>query len=401
MAGLRRLAGMVRNRLDFSDGARIKRIRKNPPPVERDWILFVSSEDYSGNPKALFRYMIDQGLNKKYRITWLFEKRENMIDFNLPNVESVCMYNNKGERSFASQQAAMKAGYLFYSHNLNWVRDFREEQTFVDLWHGCGYKRDLKSDKTKVRYDYMIVVGKIYIDIFREIMHNEEGTILDLGYPRNEFFFTDRPEAKEYVAELKKNASANRSIVWMPTFRRTHVRRLDMDLPVSETGLPILSDRKTVRDLDDFCRENGVLLMVKRHHLQIAYDAGPDLTNIVFVDGDDLKRRNIDLYEFVAEADALLTDYSSAAIDYMLLDKPIGYTLDDFSEYEEARGWDLDPVRDYMPGHHMYTLEDMKAFVLDIAGEKDPFREDRNRIKGELHTHFDGFSRRITEYFGL
>ena len=169
MAGfIKRAVSAVWRRIDPTNKGRIKRIMKNPPAVQPDRIVFVSSDDYTGNPKALFLYMIEHGYNEKYKMTWLFERKENMFDFGLPNVSTALIWDKHGIRTPAAQKAAMSAKYIFYSHNVNWVRKYSPEQTFVDLWHGCGYKGNMASDKKKIYYDYVIVTGKKYIEVFKD-----------------------------------------------------------------------------------------------------------------------------------------------------------------------------------------------------------------------------------------
>lgn len=388
--------------IDPSEEGKIRRIVKEPPPVKEDLILFTSSEDYSGNPKALFEYMIEHGYNKRYEFVWLFENRDNLIHFDIPNVRSVCMYKEGKRRSFEAQKAALSARYLFYSHNLNWVRNFREEQTYIDLWHGCGYKGELKRDKTKVYYSYLMVTGKKYIDIFRDVMNDPDGNILDLGYPRNEMLFRENTKAGRYLEELKAAAGATKSIIWMPTYRKSPVARLSTDIELGETGLPVLYTNNEIGQINQCCKENDVLLIIKRHHLQTDYTVDPEaIRNIVFVGSDMLNENGADLYEFMGSTDAMLTDYSSAAIDYLLTDKPIGFTLDDFDKYEETRGWSFDNVKSYMPGHHIYTVDDMNKFICDVAEGKDPHAEWRKQILPEMHTYNEGFSKRILEYFGI
>lgn len=392
----------LKRRLGLTDRERIKKLLADPPAVEVDRIVFTSSEDYSGNPKALYLYMKEEGLLEKYRVTWLFERRENCFDFPEENVESLCMFNEEGKRSWKAQQAVMRARFVFYSHNVNWVKNFRKEQTFVDLWHGCGYKGALKSDATRVFYDYLMVTGERYIDIFRDVMDDPDGNILDLGYPRNDMFRTRRSGAAAYLASLKERTGAEKALLWMPTFRQSTVKRLDTDIALSSSGIPLLYGEEQLRQINDCCRAKGVLLIVKKHHLQVTYDLpGEGIDHVLFLDGNDLRKGNADLYELLAQTDGMITDYSSAAIDYMLLDKPLGYTLDDFDQYEDARGWSFDNVKDYMPGHHMYTMEDLLAFVGDVAEGRDPYAADRARILPQMHTYTDGFSRRIAEYFGL
>lgn len=392
----------VKRRIDPSEKGRVRRLIDDPPAIQEDLIVFTSSEDYTGNPKALFLYMVENGYNNRYKMIWLFEKRENYRTFDMPNVESICMFNEEGVRTYAAQKAVMSARYIFYSHNVNWAKKFREGQTFVDLWHGCGYKGDQKSDHRKIYYDYLMVTGKKYIDIFRDVLKDPDGNILDLGYPRNEFFTSSRSRAADVMKEIKAAAGAERSIIWMPTFRKSTVSRLDADTGVGDTGLPVIYNEEDLLRADKCCRDAKVLLIIKRHLLQSTYVV-PDegFTNILFIDEKYLRDRDADSYELMAKTDALLTDYSSVAIDYMLLDKPMGYTLDDFSQYEDARGWSFDNVKEYMPGHHIYNMDDLEKFIKDVADGADPFRDRRNEILGDVQTYRDGFSKRILDYFGI
>lgn len=398
---LKRVKRGLKRRLDFSTEGRRQRVIKDPPAIKEDSIVLVSNPDYTGNPKALFRYMIDQGYNERYKITWLFNKREDLIDFDLPNVSSVCTKNTKGKRTPEAQKAIMSAKYVIYSHNVNWCKKYREGQTFIDLWHGSAYKGPHQGDKV-IYFDYFMVTGKKFIDVFRNYLKHKDGEIIDLGYPRNEMLFTDRSGASAYLDKLKAEADSDKAVIWMPTFRKSKLKRLESDTELGETGLPVLYDQQMLREFDKTCRDNKVLLIIKQHHLQADYAASDEgLENIKFLTDHELLAEGVDLYELIGATDAMISDYSSASIDYMLIDKPIGYTLDDFDKYEEVRGWAFDNIKDYMPGHHMYNIDDMKGFIEDVAAGKDPHKEWRAKVTDEMHTYRDGFSKRILDYFGI
>ena len=51
------------------------------------------------------------------------------------------------------------------------------------------------------------------------------------------------------------------------------------------------------------------------------------------MDDTDLEQADVQLYETLSFVDALITDYSSVAIDYLLMDRPIAFTLDDYEKY--------------------------------------------------------------------
>ncbi|MFW5670487.1 MAG: CDP-glycerol glycerophosphotransferase family protein, partial [Acetivibrio ethanolgignens] len=48
--------------------------------VQEDIILFecMLGRNYSGNPKGIYEEMVRQGLDKKYRIYWIFEEPDKM-----------------------------------------------------------------------------------------------------------------------------------------------------------------------------------------------------------------------------------------------------------------------------------------------------------------------------------
>ena len=98
----------------------------------------------------------------------------------------------------------------------------------------------------------------------------------------------------------------------------------------------------------------------------------------------------------------LITDYSSVSNDYLLLDKPIIYTLDDYEKYRESRGFKIDDPIKYYIGHHAYNPSDLQKSIIDIIHNGDIYREERNSVLDELHTYTDGHAcMRIKEDLGL
>ena len=71
-------------------------------------------------------------------------------------------------------------------------------------------------------------------------------------------------------------------------------------------------------------RECGIFLIIKKHPLQSGWslDEGT-YTNIRYVTEEMLQKSGIQLYELVGLMDGLISDYSSIAVDYMLLDRPL------------------------------------------------------------------------------
>ena len=53
-----------------------------------------------------------------------------------------------------------------------------------------------------------------------------------------------------------------------------------------------------------------------------------ECSNIVILSNEQLYHMDIQTNEILMHADALISDYSSVAVDYLLLDRPIAFTLD-------------------------------------------------------------------------
>ncbi len=107
---------------------------------------------------------------------------------------------------------------------------------------------------------------------------------------------------------------------------------------------------------------------------------------------------DIQINQLLGLADGLISDYSSAAVDYMLLDKPIGFTLEDVEEYGQSRGFVFDNIRDWLPGKELFSYEDLCRFIREIGLGIDPSREKRQKLKTVMHDHGDdGSCRRIVE----
>ena len=131
--------------------------------------------------------------------------------------------------------------------------------------------------------------------------------------------------ADEFKKKLLQETNSEKLILWMPTYRHASSVRLNEETLNNEFNIPIIDDADKLLELNNFCKENHMLIVIKKHYLQIPYDFGENvLTNIVYLENKDLADNGLQLYEFINCSDALVSDYSSVAIDYLLLDQTSG-----------------------------------------------------------------------------
>ena len=99
------------------------------------------------------------------------------------------------------------------------------------------------------------------------------------------------------------------------------------------------------------------------------------------------------MYSLLGSADILLTDFSSIYIDYLLLNRPIGFVEDDFDEYSKSRGFIFDNPEEYMPGVKIRSLEDLKTFLYNtLILSQDLYLENRVLINNKLNNEFANYS---------
>ena len=102
-------------------------------------------------------------------------------------------------------------------------------------------------------------------------------------------------------------------------------------------------------------------------------------SNIKFMTQKALEKKGLSVYALLRNADALITDYSSAYFDYMLLNRPIAFTVEDIEEYRKKRGFVFDNPFEYMPGEKINSYEDLEKYVANVAEDNDVFAE-RERV---------------------
>lgn len=361
--------------------------------VNENEILFYSVPDFSDNAKIFYEYLIKNLSSKKY--IWLV-KNKTKKDTKATRYVKFSSRFHTGPTLKALYYAATSK-HIFYTHvsPLDKIK-VKDNQIIINLWHGCGYKDSEKkvSKYIEINYfDYVLVPGKAFVETKSHFFGCSKEKVLPIGYPRYDILLSDDKKTEALLKEIKGN---NKLIVWMPTFRKTLDGLFPEEKITKNYDMPLLDSDDDFDKLNRICKDNNIVLCIKRHPFQLKYAAEDlELSNILFIDNEFLNDNNIELYSFLRYSDALITDYSSIAIDYLLLDKPIGFTLADFDDYLKARGFVFKEPLKYMPGYHIYNKGEIKSMLLDIANNVDKYKADRTLIMPEVHNKCDNYCERI------
>ncbi|OFC68947.1 CDP-glycerol glycerophosphotransferase family protein [Alteromonas confluentis] len=249
----------------------------------------------------------------------------------------------------------------------------------VQLWHGLPYK----ALSGNIHYPHICDEAFISssrwfnLHIFPTIFRAKQ--YLDLGYPRNDVF-CQTPEQRDWInAEPLDTLNQVRSrhgdiVVYAPTYRDWGDNEYPLDLD----------------KINRWCEQNRVAFILKFHPFisrlfgeamglseQNCLQALPDHPNIyIYPSGKNV-------YPWLADAAALVTDYSSIAYDFLLADKPIVYFQYDKQQYLQLRGNTLVSDDDFVAGETVTTVE---SLLVALRSEKELYAAQREKLRNKFET---------------
>ncbi|MFF1835878.1 CDP-glycerol glycerophosphotransferase family protein [Streptomyces sp. NPDC058231] len=138
---------------------------------------------------------------------------------------------------------------------------------------------------------------------------------LNLGYPRNDIFFTASAARTAELRDRLSIAPGQTALLYAPThrdYRKGFVPHLDLERLARELG-------------------PGHVVLARAHYFY-GRSAGLDGARVIDVTGYPC------VEELCLASDALITDYSSLMFDYACLDRPIISYAPDWAAYRASRG---------------------------------------------------------------
>lgn len=367
---------------------------------------YVKGMDFSDNARALFEYMIENKYNEKYKLVWFVKNADEFKEYdNYYNIEFVSFdwaSSDDDDKRRTYYDVLFHAKYLFFTDAYGFARNCRKDQVRVQLWHGCGLKTRTNFVPCEKRYELNTVVSDKYAELHIKMFGLRPDQVLVTGHPKTDWLF--HPVAKEKMIKMGIQDSP-KYIFWLPTFRTAddNLRQLNEFAIESETGLPLLYNQRDLVKLNALLREENIMMIIKLHPFQKKNTIKcTDLSNIVLLENEQLVAFDVHINQLLGWADALISDYSSVAIDYLALDRPIAFTLDDVEEYKTGRGFHFDNIRDWLPGKELYTIDDFFSYIKEIGKDIDTSRQKRERLRLVLNQFDDDkSSKRILDYLGI
>ena len=354
-------------------------------------VLLSSFPAFSDNAQALYIYLQQErpDICERYRLVWAQNEMEQVQAVELQKKGCFVKKNSlKGIWYF------LRARYVISTHNyFSNVRSPRGQYQ-INLWHGCGYKAITKADRC-YRGDYTLATGDIYRSIQSSELGIPETNVWVTGFPRNDILF--RPACSLEQLGIRKS-EYQKVLIWMPTFRKAKFGHEELDGSEDSFSLSSMTS-KEIEELDRVLQDEGFLLLVKQHPMDAtSFERTEGLAHIRCITNEDMVRKNIPLYELLAQTDVLLSDYSSVIVDYLLLDKPIAMVLSDMESYRSSRGFVFENVEEYLPGPIITDLPGLRDYLRRMGQINAEWEQKRMELKGCFHKYWDdGSCRRVAE----
>ena len=324
-------------------------IRNNPKQV-----LFQSliGRNYGDSPRILFEAMKRDTFFKGYTYIWAFDDPEK---FEVEGAKKIKL------TSLSYFLTALQSGIWVANVNIERGLMFKPKKTiFLNTGHGAQFKLDGNAQKNRNDYDYSDVdMFCAFSEFDREIIIRDykvrrEATV-KCGIPRDDELYEVTEEKISMLRRKFGIPQGKKVILYAPTWRDS------ADGGSSYAIAPPMNLEKWRRELGD-----EYVLLFRTHHLTTKL-MGVKFDDFV-IDGSQEQNVN----NALCVADILITDYSSIAFDYAILERPIVAFAYDYKEYLETRGLNED-LYTMFPGsvfeneddvithiHNMNTIEELK-----------------------------------------
>lgn len=363
-------------------------------------ILFCTFDgrSYGDSPKAIYEYMLGDERFEDYTFIWAFRDPK-CFTFVLDNPNTYMVTVNTRDYEIACATAK----YWIYNYRVSDHIYPRDDQVYIQLWHGTPLKRlgydinisdNAMNSKSEIRDKYRIDAEKFkyilapshfaaekFISAWNLEETNKTDTVLELGYPRNDFLTNYTEQDVEDIVKRLNLPTDKKYILYAPTWRdnqhqagigytyKTEVNFSKLREKLGEEYIILFRAHYLVANSFDFDRYKGFVYDVSKVN---------DINHLYVI------------------SDLLVTDYSSVFFDYGNLKRPEIFYMYDLDAYgSEIRGFYID--LDELPGPIVQTEDELVEAIKNAQTDRS-YDEKYKRFNDKFNYLDDGqAARRVTE----
>lgn len=269
-----------------------------------------------------------------------------------------------------------------------------KKQRFIQLWHGDrGFKKIMLDSRATFTpeqvegYCDLAVTGSKYGERMFASAFHYTGEILKTGIPRNDCLIAQDANVISAVRNALGVGNGTNVLLYAPTLRDNSFEKKEKQ---SIQGIDLL---KTLSCLEQKCGSEWVCL-VRAHPSMLGLCGMGENDKIVDVSSYE------DMADLLLVSDVLITDYSSSAGDFVLMNKPVILFQDDKKDYIESSRelyFDMDST----PFYIAETQDELETIIQNLTD--DAVRENCQAILSFYGAYESGkaaedVAKRIIEY---
>lgn len=347
-------------------------------------------DKYADNTKYFFEYMNEN--KKEIRSIWISNKKEIVDKVRDRGYEAYLSMSKEGKYFMK------KAGVALFTNSILDLGDIDlcTSAYKVALWHGMPLKRIYLADNrnencSELKKKLKTFKRSIYSDIERDLSictseitrkHMKktfdllEDNIVISGQPRNDLFIENKKLNLSDVIKIENvkeiQESNSKIISYMPTYRsyEGNQKRLEK----------ILKDILYSNDIKNLLEKIDAYLIIKGHYLL-------DINNVcnsrvLFVNDTEVSCTQ----ELLSVSDLLITDYSSAFIDYLITEKPVLFLLPDYEDYEKYENGLNENYNDILTYKYAQNIEELIDQIEELNLDYNKYKNESIRLNSIFNT---------------
>lgn len=338
-------------------------------PVKRNLVLIssFSGKRFNDSPKTIFDYMKRNGLIENYHVIWAFEKPEKFDGLGINTVKL---------NSLKYFITAFKAKYWITNVNIERGLNFKKKnQIYLNTWHGTGPKTignaaTGRKDYNFRKVDYICADGEYLKSIFIKNFNANPNNILLCGRPREDKLYCPSLDTQNKMREKYKIKKDDFVILYAPTWRETSNKKesnsFDITLDISRILEKIPNSK----------------ILFRAHSITANVSSKESFGNRFICVTDEPEIGDLFLI-----SDVLITDYSSAQFDFIILNKPFICFAPDYDEYTKLRPLCFDLNKEYPFGVQKSTKDVIDVLEKILNGEN---KIEEFRVLKEKYSPYGG-----------
>jgi len=354
-----------------------------------------SIPDYTESAKALFDYITSQRDYDNMTIVWHVKNpkvlREIYKNGGIKRGKVLFVRKNR----FVSFLFFCLSRYIVDTHGLYSMVKMKNRQKSLYLTHGMpvkkfGFEYDNDIQNGVQFADYALATSDFYKDVISRSMGINEQYIISGGLPRNDIFFQD-----DDLQEKIQTLLSPRYYLYLPTYRVSDKRNKSNGVDLSANGKILGGTIAEWEKLNGALKNRDSKIVIKPHPMEQHnnLDKLCIFSQVIIINDDFILRNELTLNRLMKYSMGLITDYSGAFIDYLLVDKPIVFFMPDYTEYRDSRGYVLEGILKRLPGDTIYMFKEISNALWH-----DNYKEARRTARELLNIQTDAtVSSKISE----